>query len=160
MSEGQERVAQARSILVLGFGNPIRADDGLGPAFAARIARLGLAGVETQSRLQLGVEDAALVAQYDVVLFADALAGGTAPFMCRRLRLARRVDLGTHTVDPPQVLRLARLLYAARVRAYLLAIRGYEFDAFREGLSARARRNLAQAVAAFRAGTVAGVCPP
>jgi len=38
-------------VLVLGYGNPAREDDGLGPLIAERIGELGLAGVEVDNAL-------------------------------------------------------------------------------------------------------------
>ncbi|VGO14536.1 hypothetical protein PDESU_03099 [Pontiella desulfatans] len=60
------------STLVIGYGNPGRLDDGLGPAFAERIQGLGLSGVTVESNYQLNIEDAELVSRYDTVVFADA----------------------------------------------------------------------------------------
>jgi Ni,Fe-hydrogenase maturation factor len=56
------------------------------------------------------------------------------------------VTFSTHSVPPATVLALARELFAAEPEAWLLGIRGYEFDEFRESLSKRARVNLEQAL--------------
>ena len=64
-------------ILLIGYGNPGRSDDGLGPALAAQIAALGLAGVTVDIDYQLTVDHAALIATQDVVVFADAMIGLT-----------------------------------------------------------------------------------
>jgi hypothetical protein len=49
------------------------------------------------------------------------------------------------------VLELARRLFGGEPEAYLLAVRGYAFNEFGEGLSAQARSNLARAVEFLRA---------
>ncbi len=54
--------------------------------------------------------------------------------------------VGTHTLAPETVLGLAHALFGARARGFVLGIRGYEFDAFGELLSEKARANLAAAL--------------
>jgi hydrogenase maturation protease len=135
------------NILVIGYGNPGRLDDGLGPAFAERVQALALPDVLTDADYQLNVEDAAQVAQYDVVLFVDASTNAEAPYTLEPLK-AEHTGLGfsSHSVSPAVVLGLASSLFGASPRAYLLAIRGYAFDGFGEGLSPGAAANLAAAV--------------
>jgi hydrogenase maturation protease len=133
-------------ILVYGFGNPGRLDDGLGPALARELARRGpVGGVTVESGYQLAVEDAALVAGQDVVIFADADRACPAPFELRPLTPRREVSFSTHSVAPSAVLGLAHEHFGSRASGYVLGIRGYEFDEFGEELSPRARNNLAAA---------------
>ena len=61
-----------KRILLIGYGNPGRADDGLGPALADRIEALDLPGLTVESDYQLSIEHAALAAGHDIVIFADA----------------------------------------------------------------------------------------
>jgi hypothetical protein len=56
-------------------------------------------------------------------------------------------SFSTHSVRPEGVVRLAQDLFGAAGPAYVLGIRGYEFDEFGEGLSAGAQVNLAAAIA-------------
>lgn len=135
-------------ILLLAYGNPGRRDDGLGPALAAAVETLGLPNVRVEADYQLTVEDAALVAEHDVVIFTDASVAGTAPFYFRRLAPAGpATGFSSHSVDPVGVLTLARELFGARPHGYVLGLRGYEFNEFGETLSAGARRNLSAATA-------------
>jgi len=133
--------------LILGWGNPGRADDGLGPEFVRAIEALGLPGVVVDSDYQLQVEDAAQVARFRRVLFVDADRAGAEPFRLGRLFAEERsLSFSTHSVSPAAVLALVRDLFHSRPEAWILGIRGYEFDEFREQLSAGARSNLDQAV--------------
>ena len=75
----------AAQLLVIGYGNPGRRDDGLGPAFADAIAELALPGVQVEVDYQLSVEDAAAAAAGERVLFVDADGAGREPFSVRRL---------------------------------------------------------------------------
>ncbi|MCZ7652285.1 MAG: hydrogenase maturation protease [Thermoanaerobaculia bacterium] len=143
--------------LVLGWGNPSRGDDGLGPAFADGVAALALPEVEAESPYQLEVEYAAEVARYARVLFVDADRAGPAPFRIERLAPAAAApSFSSHSVAPGAVLALARDLFGALPEAWLLGIRGYEFDDFREELSAEARANLEAALGYARAALAAG----
>ncbi|MCU0727503.1 MAG: hydrogenase maturation protease, partial [Planctomycetes bacterium] len=67
-------------VLLIGFGNPGRRDDGLGPAVAQAVEGWGIPGVTVESDYQLHVEDAAAVSEHDAVIFADAAAAGPEPF--------------------------------------------------------------------------------
>ncbi len=132
-----------RSTLMLGWGNEGRRDDGLGPAFARLFARRRLPGLTVESDYQLQVEDAYDAAGYARVIFVDADRAGPEPFSCRRLEPApQSLGFSSHSVSPGGLLALTRELYGGEPEAWLLGIRGYEFDRFEESLSAPARRNL------------------
>ena len=133
-------------VLLIGYGNPGRVDDGLGPALAEAVAATGPPGVTVDADYQLTVEDAAAVARHDIVIFADADVGGPEPFAFRRIEPKTTLTFSSHEIAPEAVLGLAHDLFGARTRGFALAIRGYEFNEFCESLSARARANLDQAV--------------
>lgn len=138
-----------KSVLLIGYGNPGRLDDGLGPAVAESVAAMRLPGVTVDSGYQLNVEDAESIARHDVVVFADAADRGRRVSF-RRLAAVEDGSFTTHSVSPEQALGLARKLFGARTQAYVLAIRGYEFNEYEERLSERARANLAEAVRFLR----------
>lgn len=134
------------TILLIGYGNPGRLDDGLGPALADAIEALALPGVEADSDYQLTVEDAERAARHAAVVFADAAVNGPAPFSFARIEpSAPGVEFSSHSLAPAGVLALARDLFGARPAGYALGIRGVEFNEFGERLSESAARNLAAA---------------
>jgi hydrogenase maturation protease len=137
-------------ILVIGFGNPGRLDDGLGPALAAELEAMNLEGVDVDSDYQLTVEDAAAAAEHGVVIFADADATGAEPFTFRPVDPRGDQGFSTHEVEPPSVMAMARDLFAGEAKGYTLGIRGYEFDEFGERLTPGAKANLAAAVSFLR----------
>ena len=139
-----------RKVLLIGYGNPGRLDDGLGPALAEAVDALRLPGLDTDSDYQLTVEDAERASRYDAVIFADAAVRGREPFFFKEVGEADDLTFSTHSVEPELVLGMARRLFGAATRGYALGIRGYEFNAFGERLSDRARENLAAAVAFVR----------
>lgn len=132
-------------ILLIGYGNPGRFDDGLGPALAEEVARRGIPGLATDSDYQLTVEDAEAVARHEVAILADAAAQGAEPFAWREVTATEEAGFTTHSVQPEQLLGLVRNLFGAKTKVYLLAIRGYKFNEFGEGLSGAAQANLAAA---------------
>jgi len=136
--------SETRDILVIGYGNPGRLDDGLGPALAGAVERLHLPHVTVDIDYQLNVEHAAAVAAHRTVILLDASVDGAEPFSFRPILPARApsVDFTSHSLPPRNLLALARDLFNARTAAYSLAVRGYRFNAFREELSPGARRNL------------------
>ncbi len=132
-------------ILLIGYGNPARCDDGLGPALAEKLETSSMQGVTIESDYQLTVEDAHDVSQHDIVIFADAALKGEEPFSFHEIRPRPPTGIGTHSIDPEAVLHFARVMFQSKARAYVLAIRGYRFDGFGERLSERAERNLKEA---------------
>jgi hydrogenase maturation protease len=139
-------------ILLYGYGNPGRGDDGLGPALAAAVEQMGLPGIDVDANYQLTVEDAAALADYGAVIFADASLEGPAPFWFARIDASGTGRLGwtSHSVSPAEVVALARDMFGSRGPAYTLGIRGYAFAELDEGLSAQAEENLGKAIAFVR----------
>jgi len=135
----------APRVLVIGYGNPGRQDDGLGPAAAAEIGKAGWPNVTTSDDYQLVIEDAVQVAAHDVVWFVDASRQGDAPCSVECLSPAFEITFTSHLLRPEALLAIAGEHFGKIPQAHLVSIRGYEFD-FLEGLSDRARANLALAV--------------
>ena len=134
-------------LLLIGYGNPGRLDDGLGPLLAEAVENLNLPGVTVDSDYQLIVDDAAEVAKHETVLFVDASINGAEPFFVKRVFPAGgKISFSSHSVSPEGVLTLAAELFQAEPEAFVLGIRGYEFDEFGERLSEKAKANLAKAI--------------
>ncbi len=135
----------APRILLIGYGNPGRGDDGLGPALAAKIEALGIRSLTVDIDYQLTVDHAALIAAHDVVVFADAMIGLATPFRFAEVDTAPPGTLGSHQVSPEATLALAGLLFGTAPPGWKLAIAGTEFGEVKEGLSPNAQENLTQA---------------
>ena len=143
--------------LVIGYGNPARGDDGLGPAFVDSLNRVAPDQVDTRIDYQLCVEDAMDLAGFEQVVFVDAARHLNQPFTFYPLDEARVPDgLDTHSLSPEAVVHLARILFGASTRAFVLAIRGDDFDVFEESLSAAAEQNLQSALEFFISGQRSG----
>ena len=131
---------------MLGYGNPGRRDDGLGPALVARLEEARVNGLTLDADYQLNIEDGAAIAGHDYVLFVDAAKEGPEPFELRRVRPAPSIAFTSHTVSPEAVLAVCEDHFGAAPQAWTLGIRGYDFE-FVEGLTPRAQANLEEAVA-------------
>lgn len=119
-------------ILIYGYGNPGRQDDGLGVALVEELEAWaqaeGLAGLVFDTNYQLNAEDALAVAESRTVVFIDAAQAGKAPFEFRPLAPQNEIAFSTHAMAPEAVLALADELYGARPPAWLLAIRGEAWE--------------------------------
>jgi hydrogenase maturation protease len=132
----------APRVLLIGYGNPGRGDDGLGPALAAAIEKLSLSGVSVEIDYQLTVDHAALIAAHDIVVFADAMMGLADPFHFSEVGTGQLNALGSHQVTPEAAMALAGLLFGHRPPAWMLAMAGDQFGEVKEGLSPQAEDHL------------------
>jgi hydrogenase maturation protease len=132
------------SALIIGYGNPGRLDDGLGPALAEAMDRANLPNVTVEGCYQLAIEHAELAARHNIVVFADACfeTDRNEPFSFKPLEPKMSTSFSTHSIEPAVILGLAHNLFGNKTAGYVLAILGYAFDDFGEGLSAAARKNL------------------
>ena len=120
-------------VLVIGYGNPGRQDDGLGPAVASGIDRLGWPGLTAFDNYQLTIEDAIEVAAHDVVWFVDASKTGPSPYAVQEVIPSLTIDFTSHLVRPEAVMAIARPM---------LWRRGAGFPPGRAWLRVRVRRGL------------------
>jgi hydrogenase maturation protease len=145
----QKAVRQAR-ILVIGYGNTMRRDDGSGVALAATLVEIWQAkGLPAAllTAVQLVPELAAEIAAHPVVavVFVDAVAGlpPDAIQICRVQRKEASPALGHH-LDPETLLTYAELLYECAVPAWIVTVPGVDFD-HGEGVSQEVYRLLKNA---------------
>ena len=136
-------------ILLYGFGNPGRQDDGLGILLAEEVNRWcsdnHLLYVSTDNNYQLNVEDAAGIANYDVVIFADASQEDIQSISFDPLLPSNKTEFTMHAVSPAFILHLCQEMFNCQPEAYLMQIRGYEWN-FMEEVTEGARANLAKAL--------------
>lgn len=135
-------------ILVYGFGNPGRSDDGLGPAMSEKIQAWisdnNFIGIDTDSNYQLNIEDACNIKDYDIVIFADASYENIEHFIVERVSPDDKASFNTHSVSAGFVLSLCRKMYRKDPIVFLIHLKGYDFE-LKEGLSENAASNLEMA---------------
>lgn len=123
------------STLVLGYGNGLRRDDGLGPHVALAAGAREWPGVRVLAVDQLTPELADDLATVTTVIFVDASIAPGEAVTVHRLDATRSASPPmAHACDPSALLALARLLYDRAPDAYLIEIRGADFG-LGEGLS-------------------------
>jgi hydrogenase maturation protease len=109
-------------ILVVGYGNDLRSDDGAGRVVASRIKALDLPGAHVRSQSQLTPELALEITRADVVVFVDANVD------CKEMGVhpVQAGERGTHPMshhtDPAALLLLAGDLGRVPPRAYTVSI--------------------------------------
>jgi hydrogenase maturation protease len=113
-------------VLILGYGNPLRSDDGLGWQAAVQLFRNNKSpDVEVLPCHQLTPELADPISKAATVLFIDCSKKGTpGEFRCEELYWQTGSVSYTHDLSPGALLDLASQLYGCCPRAYLLTICG------------------------------------
>lgn len=144
---------RAPALLVIGYGNPLREDDGVGWVAANLLrAELPAGRVHCIAYHQLMPELAEPVSQAGMVLFVDARVGG-APGALELRPVAPEAGLPagmTHAFGPGALLALAELLYGRCPPAQLATVAGASFG-YGEGLSPAVRAALPELAARARA---------
>ena len=134
-----------KRIFVYGYGNPGRQDDGLGvrcvELLEEWVLEKGMNNVRFDSNYQLNIEDAAEISDCDIVIFIDASMEDIKDFYISRLDMSAKMDFTMHSVSPGFVLHLCNEIYDRRPEAYLVHIKGYEWE-LKEGLTDKAEKNL------------------
>ncbi len=126
--------------LIVGYGNTLRKDDGVGIYAIEALASTALpAGVEVLDCHQLSPELSATLAQAEYVVFVDVTlaANGENPGMIKTRKLHPRTTQPsgiTHHFDPETLLAMAVALYSHAPQATLFSITADNFE-LGEGLS-------------------------
>lgn len=146
------RGARPPSLVVIGYGNPLREDDGVGWA-AADLLKQALPAdrVRVFTCHQLMPELAEPVSLADAVLFIDARVDGVAGALdLRPIAPDAEPPAGlSHVLSPGALLALARQVYGRCAPAQLASITGGAFG-YAEGLSPAVRAALPKLVARAR----------
>jgi hydrogenase maturation protease len=139
------------AIVVIGYGNTLRGDDGVGRQVAEAVAGWNLSQVQALSVQQLTPELAEAVANARFVLFVDAR-----PVDCGPSVSVQSLKPGTlkaplgHSGDPRALLTLAQTVYGRCPHAYLITVPGLNFE-LGEGLTRAAHHGKAVALREIRA---------
>lgn len=136
-------------ILVYGYGNPGREDDGLGIKFAESVEEWTLDNpsleLEVDMNYQLNIEDALTISGYDVVFFIDASMEDIGDYQITRIQPSEKVNFSMHAVSPSYITYLCQTIYDKHPLLYLVHIKGYHWE-LKEGISAKAESNLDEAL--------------
>lgn len=109
-------------LLVIGYGNNLRRDDGVGPKVADAVAALALHGVRVLACPLLTPELADPVSRARVVIFVDAAVDAPREVQLRVLAPADTSQVMAHAASPATVLALARDVFGHAPEAWWLTI--------------------------------------
>jgi hydrogenase maturation protease len=138
-------VDRATELLVIGYGNSLRSDDGAGRHLAQALEELRLPGVRVLSCDLLTPELADPIAKALKVVFVDASVEPGGSVQTRELAPAESSQILAHTADPRTLLALARDVFGHAPPAWgvTLPVENLEIG---EKLSAKAAAGIAAAL--------------
>ncbi len=136
-------------LLVVGYGNTLRRDDGAGVKVVELLEAMHLPGVEIRIVQQLVPELAEAAAASQGIVFVDATAGKSEKPVLAELKPSAASRVFAHASDPGSILALAGLLYGGHPKAWCLAIPAHDFG-FGEGLSEATMRDVPFAAGLLR----------
>ena len=117
-----ERQELPAGILVIGYGNTLRRDDGVGPKVAEAVAVLALPGVRALACPLLTPELADPVSRARVAIFVDAAVDAPREVQLRKLAPAGSSQVIAHAASPATLLALARDVFGHAPQAWWLTI--------------------------------------
>jgi hydrogenase maturation protease len=133
------------NLLVIGYGNELRGDDGVGAWVARAVAARQWPGVRALAIHQLLPELAEALSEAEQAVFVDARLGAEGTVELRPLVAEAMVGASGHTWGPQGLLAAARALYGRAPTAWLLTVPAQNLE-HGESLSAAAERGAAEAV--------------
>lgn len=136
-------------LLVIGYGNTLRGDDGVGPRTVEAFAELNLPGVETLVFPQLTPELADPMSRAETVVFVDAAVDAPREVQLRSIAAAETSQVMAHAASPKTMLAIARDVFGHTPRAWWLTIPAENLD-IGEELTSCARRGMQTALGELR----------
>ncbi len=139
-----------KKILIYGYGNPGRQDDGIGARFTELFEKWkeeqNLDHISVDCNYQLNIEDSAVIAEYDMVIFVDAsIVEDVENYRLEKIKPDdATIEFTMHAVSVSYVVDLCNKIYGKTPESYVLHIKAYEFD-FIEELTPKAAVNMLDA---------------
>jgi len=116
------------NILVIGIGNPLRSDDGVGPYIADCIEARGLKGVKVWVTQQLMMEDLERMLEFKRVILVDASVNDhVLDFRLIEDITANNIS-SSHHLSAETFVSLANNIYHKKLKLHLCSIKGISFD--------------------------------
>ena len=117
-----------KNILVIGIGNPLRCDDGVGSYVADCIEAKGLKRVKVWITQQLQVEDLEAMLEFYRIILVDASMDGP-PVDFRPVESVKRQPLSSsHHLSAETFVNLAQSIYHKELSMQLCSIKGHSFE--------------------------------
>jgi len=132
-------------LLVIGYGNTLRGDDGVGPKVVQAVEERHWPGVQTLICQQLTPEFADAISRAHTVVFVDAAIDSPREVLLRKIEPADTSQILAHAADPRTMLALARDVFGHAPQAWWLTIPAEKLD-FCEDLSPAAEAGMEKAL--------------
>lgn len=136
------------SVLIIGYGNDLRGDDGIGPQVAQIVAGWRLPQVRSLPLHQLTPELASDIAGVSLVIFVDAGSGikhKTESIKLYPHNSKEYREIRSHWSDPNALLSLTHALYDSCPEAWNIIVPGVNFE-LGDRLSSVAQQGITQAL--------------
>lgn len=140
-------------ILVLGLGNPLRADDGVGHAVVNQLGRkLHHEEVDIKAVSTWGINLLEVIQGYENLILVDAIRTGGEPGKIFKLGVKDLGESGhsslSHTTSLLEVLEVGKLLLQDKMpkKITIFAVEADDKDSFSEELSPRVRNSVPRVV--------------
>lgn len=133
------------SVCIIGVGNPIRSDDGLGPYICSLVDDRKFPGVCTLQLHQLHTDIIEDLFSYDHIVVVDASVEGEDVAFSTPARDKALAGASSHHMNVVMLDALAQTVYGKQLSFRVCAVRGENFE-MGDQLTAAAKRNAAAAV--------------
>ncbi len=118
----------AHTVCVVGVGNPLRGDDGVGNLVCQHLENKNLRDVDIIRVHQLDLVMAEKLSLYDVVIFVDASISGQTGTHIKAVDTETEPVSLSHHVNIPVIAGLCKKLYSSKTRFYYCAIEATSFE--------------------------------
>ena len=135
-----------KSFLVIGYGNDLRSDDGIGPRVATIVESWELPNVDALCLPQLTPELADTFQDFDAVIFVDACSlSSVTEVQIKPIKADELGTITTHSSNPRSLLYLTKILYNHSPHAWLISVPAVNFE-LGESLSSVAEQGITDAL--------------
>ena len=140
-----------RPLLFIGYGNPGRGDDGVGPELIAQLTALQQRAhlpenFDALCAIQLQIEYAWELRNRSMLIFIDADVALDRPYKVSTIKACPDASITSHAMMPQMLLHTYQLAFNGQhAPAKLVGIGGEDFG-FQAGLTSTAQHNMRQAL--------------
>jgi hydrogenase maturation protease len=136
---------KVHTICIVGVGNTIRADDGIGNYICNAIEQMQIPGVNTMIVQQLDAELVEDLLHFDHVLITDASMEGKEADLYNLLPIDGLPLSSSHHLNAAMLAALSEKVYGIKMSLFICAVRGHDFN-IGDTISEKAKANCQQAI--------------
>ena len=134
-----------KKIAVIGIGNTLRSDDGIGAHICTLLDEMNLVGVSTIIVQQLPIEIMEELTHYDLVILVDASLSGEEASLIPLFFDKTKALAASHHLNAQMFRALSEKMFGIKIPLLLCSVKGENFE-FGESLSTYAYANADKAM--------------